>query len=84
MKWETMETAPRDGSWVLLAVRYSDSPVLAQYRGLDRHGKEDWSVANENYRDYVNDYNPAMIDLDAVPMYWAPVSGMPETMGLQD
>lgn len=84
MIWQTMDSAPRDGSWVLLAVRYSDAPVLARYTGLGRHGKEDWAVSNENYRDYVHDYNPAMIDLDATPMYWAAVTGMPQTMGLDD
>jgi len=84
MVWSSMETAPRDGSWVLLAVKYSDSPALAQYRGLDRYGEEEWGVSNENYRDNVHDYNPAMIELDATPVYWAPISGMPDTMGFPD
>lgn len=40
-KWQPIETAPRDGTWILLQAKGSVIPVIARW-GIGEIGKDCW------------------------------------------
>jgi len=42
-RWEPIETAPKDGTYVLLKIKYSDNPIVAHFI------VSSWSACTEDY-----------------------------------
>ena len=64
MKWQPIETAPRDGTYILLFGRHSRRGGLIQITA--RWGGGDWESADDGYGAYI------------IPTHWMPLPDPPE------
>jgi hypothetical protein len=79
MKWQPIETAPKDGTWVLLKGgwcqnedrEYHSRPVIGQYTNYLNCGTTDWHWQFAWYDGgYYGEYRE--------PIYWMPLPEAPE------
>lgn len=74
--WNTMDTAPKNGRAVLLAVRWIDEPVIATW-----HNSR-W-IPTDNCLRAEGGWDGAILVSDlcqADILWWTPISAMPNTM----
>lgn len=73
--WRQIETAPKDGTSVLLWEKYSDSPVVGFYHSR----REKWFADTEHYD---TDGNACVIDKLSQDLitHWMPLPAAPSTL----
>lgn len=74
MKWEPIETAPKDGTWIL-AVKGRYVPAVAKWdpeRGSFEFTEPDGFAEEEHYRAYVEQTDPWE------PTHWMPLPEPPK------
>ena len=74
-KWQPIETAPRDGTPVILAGQYVDHPSVAAFNGHEWVGKVDGCSAVR----YMSDFGSCYITVD-LPEFWMPLPEPPATL----
>lgn len=78
MDWRTIDSAPLDGTKVLLFIEYGDAPVVGEYWGE----KLGWHVNAEHHRVICGTYcygGSVSTERGMKPTHWMPLPPPPST-----
>lgn len=78
MNWQPIDTAPKDGTRVLLRIEYSDVPLIAYFKDYGHGGQ--WHAETEHYTVSCGAYcygGSVSDDGRISPTHWASLPGEP-------